>query len=154
MKIEKEPGLLLEAMKEHEEVIARLYDCYAGKFPEHRSFWAELSKEEVQHADWIDTLRSRIEEGSEDIVVDRFPVVAIEDSINFINRQITRAADADFELINALSTALDLEKALIENKYFEVFEGDSKETIRTLASLARSTREHRQRIQEMVQSNS
>jgi hypothetical protein len=151
MKIAKEPALLLETMKEHEEAIARLYEFYAERFPQCRSFWAKLSKEEIQHANWIYKLRAKIEDGSEDIVVDRFPLEAIESSINFVNKQIAQAANANFALINALSTAMDLERALIESKYFEVFEGDSRGTIRTMTLLASSTREHYQRIRRLWQ---
>ncbi len=151
MKIAKEPGLLLEVMKTHEEVISRLYECYAERFPEHRNFWTKLSKEEIEHANWIDRLRSRIEEGSDAMVVDRFPIAAVKSSIDFVNKQIDKALDANFSLINALSTAIDIEKALLESAYFETFEGDSKETIRTLAFLASSTREHRRRIGDMLQ---
>lgn len=143
--------MLLDIMKEHEEVISRLYECYAEKFAEHRDFWTELSEEEIEHANWIDTLRSRIEEGADVMVADRFPIEAIKCSIDFVNKQIKKAADANFSLINALSTAIDIEKGLIDSKYFEVFEGDSKETACTMALLARSTKEHYQRIRRMWQ---
>lgn len=50
MNIVKAPNVILKAMKEHEHVLAHLYELYAGKFPEYKDFWNELSKEEVQYA--------------------------------------------------------------------------------------------------------
>ena len=46
-----------------------------------------------------------------------------------------------------------MEEALSESKYFEVWEGDSVETKRTLTSLARSSREHYQKVKEVWQEN-
>lgn len=51
-------------------------------------------------------------------------------------------------LKNALSGAMYLEQALIENKYFEIFEGDSAQIKHILGILADSTREHYQRIRK------
>jgi inactivated superfamily I helicase len=56
-----------------------------------------------------------------------------------------------FTLINALSTVLQLERALIENRYFEVFEGHSTGAQRTLALLADCTRTHQQKLHRFWQ---
>jgi hypothetical protein len=149
MNIALAPEVILEAMKEHEQSLARLYKLYAAKFLEYKGFWTELSLEEVQHADWIDKLQADIEDSSEDFIVERFPLGAIQRSIEFVKNQAIAADQPDFVLINALSTALRLEEALMENKYFEVIETDSANTKHTLAMLAQSTREHYQRIRKL-----
>ena len=146
MKIAETPGVILNAFKEHEQAIAHLYEVYAEKFPECKDLWMELSSEEIQHARWLDLLQDKIEDGSEYFVVERFPLAAIEHSIGYVNQLATRAHQPDFTLINALSTALQLEQALIENKYFEVFEGDSAKTRHTLALLAQSTHTHYEKL--------
>ena len=146
MKIAKEPDVILGALKDHELALADLYNVYAEAFPECKDLWAELSREEIQHADWLDTLQDRIEDSSEDFVVERFPIAAIEHSIGYVQQLAARAHRPDFTLINALSTALQLEKALLENKYFEVLEGDSEKTRHTLDLLAQSTRIHYEKL--------
>jgi len=146
MNIAKSPGLLLGALKEHEQTIAHLYKAYAEKFSEWKDFWIKLSSEEIQHARWLDTLQARVEDSSEDFVVDRFPIEAIEHSLVYMKRLIAQALESDFTLINALSTALQIEKALIENQYFEVFEGDSAKTRQTLTLLAQSTQIHCEKL--------
>lgn len=151
MNIVKAPELILEAMKEHEQSLARLYELYAAKFLEYKGFWTKLSLEEVQHADWIDQLQADIENSSEDFIVERFPLGAIQRSTEFVKKQMVVADQPDFVLINALSTALRLEEALMENKYFEVIETSSTKIKHTLAMLAESTQEHYQRIRKLWQ---
>jgi len=153
MNLIKEPNQLLEALKVHEKEIARLYEVYAETFPLYRTFWIELSKEEIEHANWIEELQTKNGNGSGDFLVERFPVAAIEYSINHVKDLVYKAEEADFQLIEALSEALHLEEALSESKYFEVWEGDSAETKRTLTSLARSSREHYQKVKEVWQEN-
>jgi hypothetical protein len=55
--------------------------------------------------------------------------------------------------IKAFSTALDIERALLENRYFEVFETDSAELRRTLTMLAQSTQNHLDRVHEAWRAN-
>jgi len=151
MNIAIAPEVILEAMKEHEQSLARLYELYAAKFLEYKGFWTELSLEEVQHTDWIDKLQADIENSSEAFIVERFPLGAIQRSTEFVNKQAIEADQPGFVLINALSTAMRLEEALMENKYFEVIETDNIKTKRTLAMLTRSTLEHYQRIRKLWQ---
>jgi hypothetical protein len=146
MKIAKDADAIVEALKEHEKALARLYEAYAERFPEYEEFWAELAREEIQHASWLDTILTRIENSAEDFVVERFSIATIEHSIGYVEQLATRAHQPDFVLINALSTALQLEKALIENNYFEVFEGDSANTKRILDLLAQSTQIHYEKL--------
>ena len=153
MNVAKPPNRLLETLKAHEKEIARLYEAYSDKFPAYRSFWIELSREEIEHANWIEKLQAGIENDSEDFFVERFPVAAIECSINYVKDLVYKAEEADLQLIEALSEALHLEEALSEGKYFEVWEGDSAETKRTLTLLARSSREHYQKVKEVWQEN-
>ena len=149
MNIALAPEVILDAMKEHEQALAHLYKVYASKFLEYKGFWTELSHEEVQHANWIDKLQTDIEGSSEDFVVERFPLGAIQRSTEFVKNQAIEADQPDFIFINALSTALRLEEALMEKKYFEVIETDSIKTRHTLAMLARETQEHYQRIRQL-----
>lgn len=151
MNIAKAPELILAAMKEHEQALAGLYEVYAGKFPEYKKFWTKLALEEVMHAGWIDKLHADIEGSSEDFVIERFRIGALEHSTDYVKKQAETALQPDFVLINALSIALRLEEALIENKYFEVFEGDSPKTKHSLTLLAQSTQIHCERIRRAWQ---
>jgi hypothetical protein len=149
VKITKDPVAIIGAMMQHEQALARLYEFYAEKFLECKDFWADLSREEIQHANWLDALQAEIEDGSEDFVVERFSLATLEHSLNYVRELRARAKESNFLLMNALSTALQLEKALIENKYFEVLGGDNAETKRTLDKLAQSTKIHYEKLHKL-----
>lgn len=153
MKIAKSPDKLLDAMKRHELAVAYLYEVYAEAFPEFRDFWIGMSEEELQHAGWIDVLWAKVKNSIEDFVVERFQIGTIEHSIQYVEQQAETALQPDFAMINALSTALQLERALIESKYFETYEGDSTGTHNTLTSLADSTRTHCEKLHRFWQEN-
>ena len=146
MEVVESPSELLDVLSQHEQVIARLYEVYAQRFPECGDFWMELSREEIQHADWIRGLQAKVQNSHDCFVVNRFPIGAVQHSIAYVERLVNQAGEPNFLLINAVSTALYLEKALIENKYFEVFSGDGAETKRILSALAHSTQDHYQRL--------
>ncbi len=136
----------LDLLKEHELAIGRLYGAYARRFPRDREFWLSLSREERQHAQWVDSLRMRVDEDSSALVADRFPTGTIELSLAYVNR-LTENADApSLTRTKALSIALDLERALLEHRYFEVFRSDDPRIERTLQLLRQSTQSHQEKV--------
>ena len=98
---------------------------------------------------WIGGLAAKVENGSECFIVNRFRVGAVEHSIAYVEGLANAPDQPDFLLMNAVSTALYLEKALIENKYFEVLSGDGAETKRILNALTQSTQAHYQRVNSL-----
>jgi len=121
---------------------------YAEVFPEIGGFWTEMALDEVQHANWIDKCCAKVENNQEFFVVERFRIQPLEFSIKSVKEQAVAAREPGFSLLNALSIALQLEKALLENKYFEVFDGDSEGVKNTLNQLVESTKVHYQKVYE------
>ena len=143
----------VEMLAKHEETIGQLYKEYADKYPEHRDFWLALADDENQHARWINELHSKIEEGSVHFKQDRFQIPAIRHSLNYVQKMLLKSIEPGFELIEALSTAWYIEDALLENRFFEVFETDSADLKETLRKLAEATDQHRQRIHDAKAQN-
>ena len=48
----------------NEEAIGQLYRAYANKYPQYKDFWFNLATEEIEHANWIRQLNTKISEGS------------------------------------------------------------------------------------------
>ncbi|MGE5294511.1 MAG: hypothetical protein ACM3VT_06760 [Solirubrobacterales bacterium] len=142
----------LDLLKEHELAIGRLYAAYAGRFPRDREFWMGLSREERQHAEWVESLRMRVDEDPSALAADRFPTGAIELSLAYVRRLIESVDAPSLTRVNALSIALDLERALLEHKYFEVFKSGNPRVKRTLQLLRRSTESHLQKVQHLWES--
>ena len=132
----------LAKLKIHEEALGRLYTAYAQRLPEQSGFWSELSREEYQHARWIEMLETHVGNDPAGFVARQFPLAAIEHSLVFVEKLIVKAEGPDLTPIKAISAALNLEQGLLENKYFEVFETDGAEMKRLLALLQDKAEAH------------
>jgi len=139
----------LDLLKDHEKAIGRLYAAYARRFPTDSEFWLGLSREEEQHANWVRSLRSRIEDDPSSLVANRFPTEAIELSLAYVNRLIEASDASSLTRVNALSVALDIERSLLEHRYFEVFSSEDPQIRRTLQLLRQSTQTHLQKVQHL-----
>ena len=151
MELKKYQANVLSLLIEHEEEIGKLYAVYADKFQEYNQFWSELSKEEERHANWIKDLVKMIEAGKVFFDQKRFNIEAIRSSLTELKINIINNKHGDISLINALSAAYYYEMALIERKFFEVFETDSAELKHTLINLSEETIKHQAKIKEALE---
>lgn len=140
----------MEMMAEHEETIGKLYDSYAEKLPEYGHFWTTLADEERTHAAWIRELRKKAEDGSLEFDKGRFRIEAIQTSIRYIEDWTRQAQREQVTMLHALAIAADIENALIDRKFFEVYEPDSEDLKDVLKSLEEASREHRDRVTAML----
>ena len=136
-------------LAEHEEAVGRLYAKYAENFNEHKAFWATLAFEESDHAKKI---RKLIEERKLNHAVfnpDKYDSQTIEKSFIYIKEQTDRMRNENISLENALSVALNIEKAIIDGKVFEAFKGQTRETREIIRELATSVTDHYQTIEQV-----
>ena len=149
MSLKQKQVEVIEILAKHEEAAGQLYEEYAQRFPDYKDFWSTLTGDEMEHAVWIRGLHSQIEEGSVYFKEGRFKMEAIKNSLDYLKGRLTEAQKEEISLIKALSIARDIEKALIEKKFFEVFEGDSVELKEVLLNLEAATKEHMDRIEKV-----
>ena len=142
---------VLSLLIEHEEEIGKLYAVYADKFQEYNQFWYELSKEEEKHAIWIKELTEMVNKGEAFFDQKRFNLEAIKSSLAELKVDIIKNKHGDISLINALSAAYYYEMALIERKFFEIFETDSVKLKHTLINLSEETIKHQKKIKEVLE---
>jgi rubrerythrin len=140
---------LLDALIQHEKNVSDLYKSYAERIELLAGFWNSLSREELQHAQWIQRLGQKIQDQDVFLNKKRISLQAVQTSMRFINAQIVRTKRENLTAIQMLSTALDIEKAMIEKSFFDLFEGDSPEIKNTLSALATETKKHIEKIQAM-----
>jgi Mn-containing catalase len=143
----------IEAMARHEEIIASLYNAFAENIEGHSDFWNDISLEELGHASLVREFRQKVEEGAATINEGRFKVPAIEHSIKFIKGEVEKARHGWTMNFHALVTAADIENALLENKFLEVFETDDEELRTLLDYLQTSTRDHKKRIEKLLKTS-
>ena len=126
-----------------------LYKTYAWKFTAYEKFWARLSGEEMEHANRIRKLLSRVREGSLSIAKDRFKKELIESFSAYLNRELVRVQSLEMELFDVLTVALNIETNILERKYFETFQGDDGELEETFSYLAATTADHAARVEAL-----
>lgn len=137
---------IINLLAKHEEAVGELYKAYAKRFPQYDTFWSGLVGEEMKHSALIRDLGTRIGDGSVYFNPDRFRSKPIEVSLDFLIDEMNKAKNVSMQY--AYSMALQIEEAMIEKKFFEVFEGDSVEVKHTLRSLAQDTEQHIEQIKE------
>lgn len=140
---------IMQALEEHEQAMSELYQAYAARFPEMDEFWSLLAMEEMIHADSVEFLLHKIEEGAAHAAQHQFKLAVIRNSSVYVREEIARANAVDLLPINALSIALSLEQAILERRFFEVFAEDSKEVASLLTGLQEGAQEHIHRVEEM-----
>ena len=141
---------VVDLLINNEVNVGKLYRAYAKRFREHCNFWADLASGEVEHAFWIRKLASKIADGTVFVNENRFNAAAIKTFSRYLESELTKANESGISLIAALTTALYIEESLIEQKYFEVFDGDSIEFKKTMIDLANGTKDHRSKIKELL----
>ena len=142
---------VIELLAQHEETIEQLYKEFSNKFVTHNSFWSNISHEEKDHACWIRKLLKDIKKGAIIFNEDRFQTAAVKSSIDYVKEQIRKLQSESFSELNALAVAYNIENALLESKFFEVFEGDSVKLKNILSDLNKATKVHRETIKETLE---
>ena len=133
---------VLEMLIRHEELLSQLYGMYAMKLSRRHAFWYGLAMDEKSHADWLRTLMFL--DFGEGTLFDekRFDLEVIQASIELARARLNEVESKTLYPFIAVSTALEMEQAMIERKYFEVCAGDGEEFRRIMETLAAQTKTH------------
>ncbi|UCH33946.1 MAG: hypothetical protein JSV65_15505 [Armatimonadota bacterium] len=130
-------------LERYEEAMSDLYKEYAGQYAGYESHWRRLAEDEIQHADWVRTLRKRIEDGSVRLSPEH--MVTTAQIINALDRaaaEIARAQEGNTSLATAVAVASQLERDMLERNWFRFYDTDSDDLKRVFGSLAGETAKH------------
>ena len=119
----------------HEDLIAQLYEIYARKIKGYEQFWADLSHEEVAHASalcQVNPKKLRNRQLNPRIVLT---------SLDYL-RILLANTQRDVSPYVALFTALQVEKSILEQRFYEPRNDDDNVTRRVFSSMARETEGH------------
>lgn len=139
---------MIQQLAEHEEAISELYDAYCRRFEKYKTFWATLSFEEADHAKKLRVLIEEKKAGNVAYDSTKYDLKIIKTSIDYIAQQIKRLETEEVTLTNALSVALNIEKAIIDGKVFEAFKGYTQKTRQIIRDLTKSVTDHYQVIEQ------
>jgi hypothetical protein len=144
---------LLVFLSDNEMAISRLYRQFAETFPEDAEFWEKISYQEISHGEDIDQLRELAAEGILPLGKSTLRAQAVQTNIRYINTLIEECRAGRMPKKKAYALALDLENALIEKKFLDVFDfsmaGDYKSIQMKLVG---ETENHRKWITELLKS--
>jgi len=133
---EEQSNDLINTMVLQEETVGRLYSAFERIFLD-MPVWRDLAIAERSHAQWLQALSGNIK----DVVVRKsFNIEAVKTSINYVNEKIAEAIQMDSK--KAVAISLDIEKALLEKNYLDIFLTDSAEIQRIIAKLKEDTMHH------------
>jgi rubrerythrin len=146
MNVESHGVSIILMLTRHEEVIGSLYNACSLRFPDTAKFWQTLVLEEKAHADVLRTLEKQL--ATQKVVLNhrKFNVTGIQTAINHVEKQKQNVEKGSVNLLQALAMALDIERAIIDRDFFEVFESDSFMMKREFNELRKHTSEHIGRI--------
>ena len=135
-------------MAAHETAIGDLYLAYAARFPDSADLFTGLASAERDHARRLADFADRVRTGLAQVSLERFSAQTILNSLDYVKERLAKASLPQMTLVEALSTALDLEEALIERRYLEPMETDSAELRSLLQRLSEETAEHRAQVRQ------
>ncbi len=133
---------VIELLIQHENAVGDLYSVYARKFMDMEEFWFSIVQDERKHASWIQGTLDKVKEGKVTFDPAVFKIEAVKESLDYVKKLIKEAEQNDLKPIDALQNAFDIERTMIEDKFFEVF-GDIPSDIKAvLNSLIEGTKFH------------
>ena len=141
---------VLEMLIKHELAIKELYTIFASMFKNHEGFWRNLAADEQRHADWLAELRSHSVTSACLLHHCQLRPQGIKSSIGYVEREITRAKEGHFDLLQALSVSGDLESALLERQFSKLKDSTPEVISSVLTRLVEETERHRKTVMEAL----
>lgn len=149
---EGQVSTVIRAMEKNENLVGKLYQVYAEKYPEWHVFWSIIAAEEEVHAQWLAGLAREIEQGTMVISVERFDLKAVQLFSQYLEQLLKEAQAPDLPVFKAMRCAYDIENALIEKKLFEIVSEKQSKYRMVVQRLQEATEIHRHKISEALAS--
>jgi len=133
---------IIDLMLKQEAMLAKLYQAFAKKFPEHEALWNKLAREEEKHAGWVEQLHVASQKKVVLFTEGRIKSQALETFVQGLEEKIERAEADGYNVRQALVCTIDLERTLIEKEVFSHFVGITEKASNVMKFLAKETKEH------------
>lgn len=140
----------LMSMHELEQSLAEMYALFLEKFPEHKTLWTVLVKEELEHADAVQKLYGLTYKKDAAFSEGSTRLSAIEAIIEYVKKNCEIARRDGLASEQALELSRDIEKSLIAKNIFNHFKVRLEYT-NLLNYLRSSSDHHAQLVQEEIE---
>lgn len=134
-----------------ELTIAEFYKTCAEKWPEESAFWMDVSKQEIQHANYIEKMSNMISNGPDKFMLGRScNPVAINTIISGIKKNLELVKADALTQIKALYIASDIEKSALESKIDEIVKTDDLGFLELVREIVLQTEKHREQFNNKI----
>jgi len=140
---------LIDEIRLHELALANMYNQFAKSHPDYTQFWSKLADEESRHAKLIESLGRHYRNGHIDLSEFKLNLQAIKTSITHLEKQTQASKNGNLSLLNSLSIALDIEKSMIDKKFFAIFDLDGAKQAQIRSGLEKETLKHRHKLENL-----
>lgn len=147
----------IEALAANEEKIKQLYLLFATKFADYGEFWQKIAAEEQIHANVIRAWKPMVLDGTITFDESRFAGGSIEAYTMMLDNYSDEVERGPSNETRAINITVGLEESLLENKFFEGWEGDDPRFQRSLEFLKQDCLKHlahAKQMREQIISNS
>ncbi len=105
--------------------------------------------EENTHAMLLETFKDMIKDGRFDLSSRRFSFTIIEKNMEKLSSLQNHAMRSGISIKEAVESAMEVERGILEHKVFLSYDGDPPEVKRILNTLSEDTRRHSKEVKEL-----
>ncbi|MCG6535492.1 MAG: hypothetical protein L7F78_12565 [Syntrophales bacterium LBB04] len=142
---------VLASMTQFELALSDFYKQCADVWPDDQTFWQNLARAEVRHAENIQKMREIITDKQERFEAGRlFNVIALDTAMAGLKDNNSRLTAKIFTREKMLIMARDIENSILESHYAEIVKTVDIEYQTLMKGIISQTYEHRKIIQEKI----
>jgi hypothetical protein len=135
-------------LTQQELLTAEIYRFFAGLFPEHRDFWENLAREEMEHATWVEYFYKKAATDTVLFEEGKIKTYTVESFIKYLQDNLAKVKEKAPTLQEALALALGIENSMLVRRVFDMFVSSDPETMTILRDLRAKLKDHRKRVED------
>jgi hypothetical protein len=142
---------IISKLAKNEELLSKLYQTYAARFPELAGFWSKMADEENRHAEWLQKFDAAVQDGKMYLRPFRFNTEAVENVTAQATAALAAAQEPSCRMADALAATLKFEEMIIERRFFQTVNTDTLELMQTFSIVEQETQTHLNRARELCE---
>ena len=143
-------GQILDLLHKIELSVAELYRRFSHSFVEDRVLWESLSRDELSHAALVIELKNTLLKNGSPFELGKVNLLALNTYRQGIEGQLGRLERGEIRRQNAFFIARDLEKTLIERRFYELIQSESPEYRAIQEKIRKETESHLQKLENYI----
>ncbi len=143
---------ILETMTALEHAMADFYGACGGTWPEDLPFWSNLAEAELQHAEYIKIMATRLQANPKIFEIARpFSLPAIYTVIAGIEGNLLKLGKGELGRKQVLFLARDMEMSLLESKYRDILKTTDHTYMKMIGEITQETASHHRQIMNRIE---